>query len=606
MINAYDVGKLLRYIMDVAKENELSIEPYTMEDLATFSDEDLRRIAHAQENPFGNHKETRFFFTIPLYSSKGALVKMCIEQKIVAMLKRNKPIDSYVNAKSRNRISEYFSGINGWPKLNSEIEVKYAGDISVYYEEVNAVLNYHQAVSSGRIEEYMSGVGIFPEVLVDYKTCWYNGDYEEYISKLSVEEYFVMLRRYSAHVPARFGEYDDCRKFYQTAMCQVTDYIKCLEDLPSPVYVPGDGIGIGSYVLSTMNKVYYSCEPNDIGKEGHLMGLISSRKVFDPYDMLQYKSVFFGNCFFEIAKTCKVDMKYALSQYTGVVVIYEDGCPDLDIYKYYGLQKYSLGHNYKHWRSDRYKRSVDMFRFAPSFKNIYEKSVIIPMDVVSYNIMRQSLSGKVLRDVYQSLAELKPLGRMHDDFERSTSKVVKRRSLRKKMTIDQGLFGVMKNAKVVFQHAKNYSRLLLAYTRIRDLRILSDERLLRKGMTHDASILHVYTNSYLNDAVHGRPGTPKIFDKELVYWYPGVKNIYSAGLRKYVLKTYDALDVIEDFVRDGTVFATRVVNPYSKRYIRMAGVKYRVFLINYDLKTNIARYKLVKDLVYNTELEVMD
>jgi len=49
-----------------------------------------------------------------------------------------------------------------------------------------------------------------------------------------------------------------------------------------------------------------------------------------------------------------------------------------------------------------------------------------------------------------------------------------------------------------------------------------------------------------------------------------------------------------------------VVNPYSKRYVRMAGVKYRVFLINHDLKTNIARYKLVKDLVYNTELEVMD
>jgi len=123
----------------------------------------------------------------------------------------------------------------------------------------------------------------------------YCGDYDDYIHSITDVMYMRHLSENRQWLAVKHQDYDSPTTFVITAMDQVEKYICAIKPLPEPVYIPGDGIGIGSYVCKMLGKKYVSSEPYSIGREAILVGLITSGRFYREEDALVCKSVFFGN-----------------------------------------------------------------------------------------------------------------------------------------------------------------------------------------------------------------------------------------------------------------------------------------------------------------------
>jgi hypothetical protein len=137
-------------------------------------------------------------------------------------------------------------------------------------------------------------VGIFPKKNCDRRVI-FSHDYDDYFRSMSPVKYFELIGQLRSRIPAKDQVYDNPCTFIDTAMDQVEKYVEIIRHMESPIYIPGDGIGLGSYVCRMLGKDYVSSEPNDIGREAVLCGLISNSNKFNLVDVRGCKSVFCAN-----------------------------------------------------------------------------------------------------------------------------------------------------------------------------------------------------------------------------------------------------------------------------------------------------------------------
>jgi len=269
--------------------NGCSVEPYTDGDLKKFDSDDLKRISEAMLSPSTQVVEGRYFCSEPWIRAQIGL--MVSRYRVTS-----KYIKTWKDAEKQGCLDEYFAGIDSWPLKEKGAFIQYSGDILEYYRE-RGIASWEQARDNNCLAEYFSGVGIFPVVGRRYKLMTVANDYEEYIKSMTYDQYLELLRNNSAHEPARNESYNNATTFYQTAMTQIGEYVKIIKDMNGKIYIPGDGIGIGSYVARMLGKDYYSSEPNNIGREAILMGVISAKEKYDHSKAKLCDSVFFGNCY---------------------------------------------------------------------------------------------------------------------------------------------------------------------------------------------------------------------------------------------------------------------------------------------------------------------
>jgi len=161
----------------------------------------------------------------------------------------------------------------------------YKDDFQEYIDKF-CVSSYKMAQEKMCLGEYFSGVGVFPVVVTSCRIN-YTGDYDDYIRSLTRNELFELYGKYRYSERNRNQDYSTPVSFITTAMEQIENYtvmFRKIKSLGYSVYIPGDGIGLGSYISSMLGIKYFSSEPNDIGRESNIQGLISSRNSFSYED----------------------------------------------------------------------------------------------------------------------------------------------------------------------------------------------------------------------------------------------------------------------------------------------------------------------------------
>jgi len=214
---------------------------------------------------------------------------------------KNKYICSWQIAEAENLLDYYFSGLGEWPEMSplivegskDENRIRYNNDIEDFYNQ-RGVTNYKIALEKKELEDYFSGVSFFPKKnQAYYKRYRYANDYDEYIASLSHEEVFNLYKKYSHEVKPAHDKFDNPTTFIGTAMGNFCEYVEVISALEDPIYIPGDGLGVGSYVAKVKGKKFFSSEPNEIGREAISNKLVTKRDYFKEEECLNYNSVFF-------------------------------------------------------------------------------------------------------------------------------------------------------------------------------------------------------------------------------------------------------------------------------------------------------------------------
>lgn len=264
----------------------LRLEPYEVEEARSMSSEHILKIRQSviSISDKWNEEEYAFFVSEPL-------VKMIIENRKLEVKY------TYLQACDYNLQDLYIKFFEDVDACKRDVRFNgtfsFTDDYKEYLEKYT-ICNYSHAIRLGKVDEYFSGVGIFP-LKESSRRIIYANDYDEYISQLSHVEYFELIVQFRNRVPAKDQTYDNPVTFVDTALDQIEKYIEVLRVMEEPIYIPGDGIGAGSYACKVLGKQYFSSEPNLIGKEARLCGLISSSNSFNLLDARGCKSVFLAN-----------------------------------------------------------------------------------------------------------------------------------------------------------------------------------------------------------------------------------------------------------------------------------------------------------------------
>jgi hypothetical protein len=603
----------------MAKIIDRGQEPYTMNEIKSFLDEDLDRIEMALREPKTQIIESRYYFS-------GAVEQLVIQQYIARRVVR---VHTWQEAEKLSCVSQYFSGIEDWPVIPCNYVIKYSGDIRGYYEK-RGISTWEQAKDKGQLPVYFSGIGLFPKVEEAYKVRIYSNDYDAFLAQLTYVEYLSYLRDYSTHVPARWAQYDDPRKFYQTAMSQIQEYIDVLRDVAEPVYIPGDGLGIGSYVCMMMGKRYFSTEPNEIGRDARRMGIISSSDKYSVEVAKEYATVFFGNCVHEIYTD--LSLLSELTKKTRVIVYDEQGLslskmcslkfPDGDDIVDYVCRSikeerhFFVGTSYKAWYSWKVE-DIFSFRYMDFYRRDIGDNLWLPVDSVSESVLQaiaerdgkryvsecKETTGNLEGDLYALLKDDVMSVKYYK--EKGTFKISGDKKDLEKLTICAldllrwyrypAFVRLMRNRSDVLRLYSVRMKKNVVYVAARECVLSSD-----------VNIVSLFGRSFLQDKKHAKVGSLKFVGDGLHQYYPGYKIISDTGWSALEFQAYDRADTLEVYEQIGQEFIARVKNPFMKQFIRVNDRKIKVVLVHYDDRSNIARYRLVQSLIYDNDLEIVD
>jgi len=625
------MGKEIRRLKELASSKGVPWIPYSKEEIEKMSREDLERIDRAIRNPKTQEEEFRYF------SMNDPLMIMTIGAKISRM---TRVVSSWQEAKALNCLASYFSGVNGWPIVSSPYVIKYSEDARSYYE-LFGITSWRKAKECGKLARYFQGWGFFPKVEDAYMDCWNVGDYESYLKSISFEEYLVHLRDFSSHIPARFGVYDSPLVFYQTAMCQISEYISVISKLEGKIYIPGDGLGLASYVCKLLKKDYFSCEPNEIGRDAIVMGLISSKEVFSEDHLKGCSVIFFGNCVYEIFSDVIELNKYrdkykivvydekglALSRFQNSKLLRVGGKLSLDFSKWFSFRPFYPGMTYKIWYSwDVGEKSS--FRFSEFYRRDVGNKMWLPTDNVAESVLAGCFLGERGFLPHMNRVERLDFSSTNDwygDLKQVLSRYVKRYRLPYSVDV-HGIFHIDLNRSddIIQDFVLSYLEVMYWYNYSSFVAFVRGNgkylRLFAErwnysviyvtsrdvGLSRDLDLVSLNTRSYLKDYIRGRMGCMKFVGDSVRLVYPGWSMIVEDGYYCIGLKEYDRADTLEQYDQVGNEFIAKVRNPMKKQYINVNGSKVKIVLVYYDDKSNVARYRLVQSFLYNNDLEIVD
>jgi hypothetical protein len=563
----------------------LSYEPYNREDIENLTSQELREIEVAIKQKEDQHYNFRIFFT-------PSLERLIIQQRIVY---NNIKIVNWRMAKEKGVLSEYFSGQGQWPEEIQTGRCQYSGDIEDYYSQ-EGVTSYSQAVTWGLVREYFSGIGLFPEVKKAYLRCRYAGDYDSYIKSLSYEEYFALLKSFGRREAPSRQDYTDAATFIGTACENYADYFDLIKDMPEPIYIPGDGVGMASYICRLLGKQYYSTEPNHIGKEARLVGLIQSDEPYrkDFMSILPFKSVFFGNMVRYIQLEIETEVPRSRSRKNllidpvyrptlkEVVIVDRGGLPDF-LYRYplYPITSYS-------WttRQTPANGMTDFF-FVRQFNSQADRfKLMVGIDELAVSTLFVKFYNERKEYFFNYDYDLSYRSNL-DIFLSTRDKTNK--------SFDQ----------LLFSYYFDYLKFMYDFTRYTVGRRACFTEYVHGTVvwcfTRDIfptqdNYLNIYTRAYLNDLKHGRALNAKNVSGDLVIFNPFRPSITNAGYEKVKLKSYDRADTLEHYEEYDGYFYAKVANPLSKKYISRQEKKVRVVYLGTE--EGISKYRTAASYSY--------
>lgn len=309
----------------------LRMKPYTREEVLLMDQDQLDMIRKSVLSMATkwDEKEYAYFLSEPH-------IKLLIDSV------RPRKKTTYIEAKESGEMEFYIMYHEQYQKFwDNEFHKKYlfADDYEFYLRE-ETINGLDHAKALGMVAEYFSGIGIFPEVGSSRRVI-YNNDYDLYIAQLTPPEYLELVSKYRKYEPAKYQKFDDPRTFIDTALNQVEKYVAIMQDLEEPIYIPGDGLGIGSYVARMLKKKYFSSEPHKIGYEARKCGLITSDRPFMLLDCVGMKTVFLAN----IVQYLDSDI-YKMLLDSKIKICLWDEMPDLSLGRWKNGGDVRLWYNY--------------------------------------------------------------------------------------------------------------------------------------------------------------------------------------------------------------------------------------------------------------------
>jgi len=528
-------------------------ETYTLDDVMKFTEEDYRRIESARASQDTQEFEYAFFFTMPV-------VQMVLEQRLAARVRK---IRDWRDAEKRGRLKDYFSGQGRWPDRGIVEGVAYSGDLFQYYS-VRGIQSWQEALEKGVIHQYFAGQEYFPAI-DNYEIVDKAEGIDEYIMSLTDDQYLQDLSKYSVDLPTRYEKYDTPLSFVRVAMSQLELYTEVLSTMKEPIYIPGDGLGLGSIVCRMLGKQYVSSEPNSIGD------IAIKKKIITEKDSYQYKeecnSVFFGNVLLLLHSDVVFDW---LDRGKQVEIVEKSGicCSDYVRKKDPDTKIWLFPTSRVEWWSSisRHIVVLDMNYFRSD-----QPKIFFPRDRLAENMLtRLYLSTHYVND---QLAKL-------------TSK--KARLL---MTNYPKFIGLAKKQRQAYEWWAVGIKFSFVPVVTKDVGEFEE---------HDISF---FTRSYVKDRRHGRVGSAKLVEDTILPFVPNQPRIYCDGWRKMTLESYERADILEKYSTVGTAFVSLLYNPLSKKFIEMAGKRVKIILVGYNEKTHEATYKLASTFAYEENEE---
>lgn len=554
--------------------NTDNCEGYFDEEIRDMDVIDLRRISNALEKKLQQTEEYRIFFTTPFR-------RCIIQQKILALQKY--VVRTWQQAEKLGCLSQYFSGRGAWPVVAIESYIEYADDIEDYYN-AKGINSYAKAVANKVEKEYFSGIGLFPAIQTDYRVYSYAGDYDEYIKSLSYEEYFLLLKSLGREDAPMKDNYEDPATFIGTACGNFADYFHIIKDLPDPIYIPGDGVGIASYICYLHKKRYFSSEPNGVGREAVKLGLITEKEPFllSRIEAHDCKSIFFGNNVRYIPGL--KDVFFSLVQQYVVAVVDRGGLwsglvtPSVDMVP---LSDYS-------WINvpTKIHGNIELMYSRQFFFDSAEPKFYVALDDLAEAMLYNRFHNED-KSFYFSYDYSLPYSMNENHF------LMQREDIG---YLDMIFFRYMFNYPVFLRDfARMTSRMkggLLTKYKARFVYASTRERF----VCSEDNVFSLLTRSFLNDRKHGRPFDDKTKSEDYIYHNPFSATITSNGYERLHLSKYDRSDTIENYVLDGTIFKVKVANPLSKKYVSYNDMKIRVMYVGSE--EGFAKYVLLSEVVY--------
>jgi len=412
-----------------------------------------------------------------------------------------------------------------------------------------------------------------------------------------------LIRKYSVYKSPALRDYSNPCVFYPVAVAQINDYVEVMRHLPEPIYIPGDGLGAGSCAARYLGKKYYSSEPNDIGREAVWLGLITERKSYDESDVMRCKSVFFGNCVYEIFGTSVYENLCRLKKFVFVAVYDEQTLSQLEhgvmeltrgaiAFKRWQERQFFSGHNHKAW----YSRDMNIhneYKYKEYYRRYENMSIYVPIDRVSEGLLN-SLCENVPEHSSCQKQDLEnySLNVMHKNFDTLFS-----RALFTVFWYDMLSFmSIIRDRSL-----RPWIRRFLKY----DKRIVYVGGKLEEVST-DLNIMTIGTRSFINDKVHGKIGSDKSIGDSVYKVYPRYNIISAKAWCALTVQAYDRVDVLEKYDQQENEFIAKIKNPYRKQFLAMGEKLLKIMLVYYDGKSNVARFRLASSLVYGNDLEVLN
>lgn len=345
-------------ITEKARELKLRLTPYSLDDLNKFSNSDLQRINDSRNSMLQriwDGKEYAFFCSDERFRCYfDQLVEVDISWERAVAMGREKEYVSFQIARSDNVVS---------PR-----KYIFLDDYEDYLN-VRVINSYHKALANDCLGEYFSGIRFFPKVPRRAHVV-YGDDYNEYILSLDRYQLFDLYKKYRDDKSPLEQNYTLPTEFFGVAIDQYELYSKVfdvIKGLDFTVYIPGDGIGIGSFICATKGIKYYSSEPSPIGYESVSIGLITSCSGYSRLDADRCDCVFLGNV-----------ANYLNDDFKGMRVFQVDENPKIDG-KWFTLGDSRIWSNF-------YKDIIfkDMkIRYKKILINLSEKYSLVPQDQFS-------------------------------------------------------------------------------------------------------------------------------------------------------------------------------------------------------------------------------
>jgi len=347
----------------IALNAKIRVKPYDPSEIKFFSNDDLDRVSDSIKSleTEWDGKEFAYFVSEPL-------ARMLIDSK------KKTTFSSYKEVKMAGKMELYLA------HHERKAFRKDMPDDYIEYLENETLHDWRQAARLDMLKYYFSGVGIFPELDPSEESkrrVIYKNDYEDFIKSLSDVELFKLFGEFRQPITVINQQYDNASTFVQTVMEQIEKYVLILRDLEEPIYIPGDGLGAGSYVCKMLGKKYISCEPNAIGYESHLVGLITYRCSFNIQDAKTCNTVFLGNVANFLSKEERLSLKEMR------VCIWDEQPPDIkgwfnggDVRLWYNYEVVPLMPEMK-------------FKFPQLIRNLSKKYNLIPEDNISAAVLEK-------------------------------------------------------------------------------------------------------------------------------------------------------------------------------------------------------------------------